>query len=70
MLDDGLLKKLESGNLPHYTVPHTLASLAYANAFGLVPYLKKILGVMIPLLNQVKTDTLKQAFAFGKKIYS
>lgn len=62
---DSLLGKLEAGVIPHYMVPHTLGALANANAFGVVPYLKNILSIMLPLLGGVKFDPLKQAFSYG-----
>lgn len=63
---EGLLKKNEPGAVPHYTVPHTFGSLASVNTFGIIPYLKRILGLMIPLLGGIKQDTTRQAFAYGK----
>lgn len=52
--------------MPHYTIPHTMGALANANAYGVIPYLKDILKIMLPLLGELKTDQLKQAFSFGK----
>lgn len=63
---DALLKKLQIGVVPHYMVPHTLGSLAATNAFGVIPYLKNILSIMLPLLGGLKSDPLKQAFSYGK----
>lgn len=62
---EGLLKKTEVGSIPHYTIPHTLGSLASTNTYGVIPYLKKILSIMIPLLGGIKTDSTRQAFAYG-----
>lgn len=64
---EGLLKKNEAGIVPHYTLPHTLGSLASINTYGIVPYLKMILSFMIPLLGGIKTDITRQAFAYGKQ---
>lgn len=61
-----LLKKSEVGVVPHYSIPHTLGSLSSINSYGIVPYLKKILAFMIPLLGSVKIDLARQAFAYGK----
>ncbi|XP_017784468.1 PREDICTED: maestro heat-like repeat-containing protein family member 1 [Nicrophorus vespilloides] len=61
---DGLMGKLSAGVVPHYTVPHTLGSLASANAFGVVPYIKNILGILLPLLAGLKQDVVKQSFAY------
>lgn len=64
-----LLKKLEMGVVPHYMIPHTLGALAASNAFGVVPYLKNILNIMLPLLGGLRSDPLRQAFAYGKYKY-
>lgn len=60
-----LLKKLQIGVVPHYMVPHTLGTLAATNAFGVVPYLKNVLNIMLPLLGGLKSEPLKQAFSYG-----
>ncbi|RZC37257.1 hypothetical protein BDFB_008476, partial [Asbolus verrucosus] len=62
---ESLLGKLEVGVIPHYMIPHTLGALANANAYGVVPYLKNILAIMLPLLGGVKFDPLKQAFSYA-----
>lgn len=62
---DALLKKFLPGVIPHYTIPHTMGALASANTYGVIPYLKNILDIMIPLLPNLRTDALKQAFAYG-----
>ncbi|XP_031571388.1 maestro heat-like repeat-containing protein family member 1 [Actinia tenebrosa] len=58
-----LLDKLAPGSLPHYFVIQTLASLAAANAFGVVPFLKDILGRMLPMMGMAKQDNMKWVFA-------
>lgn len=63
---EGLLKKNEASVVPHYSIPHTLGSLASINTYGVVPYLKRILSFMIPLLSSVKADVSRQAFAYGE----
>lgn len=60
-----MLKNLRAGVVPHYTIPHTLGSLADTNAYGVIPYLKDILNIMLPLLGGLKNDHLKQAFSYG-----
>ncbi|XP_076271212.1 maestro heat like repeat family protein c11.1 isoform X2 [Rhynchophorus ferrugineus] len=62
---DALLKNLRAGVIPHYTIPHTLGSLADTNAYGVIPYLKDILNIMLPLLGGLKNDHLKQAFSYA-----
>ncbi|KAJ8979536.1 hypothetical protein NQ317_017684 [Molorchus minor] len=62
---DALLNKLEAGVIPHHMIPHTLGSLSNANANGVVPYLKNILNIILPLLGGIRTDPLKQSFSFA-----
>lgn len=62
---DGLMNKMTEGVVPHYTIPHTLGSISSANAYGIVPYLKKILTILLPLLPGLKVDVVKQAFAYS-----
>ncbi|KAK3746766.1 hypothetical protein QZH41_013595 [Actinostola sp. cb2023] len=58
-----LLDKLAPGCLPHYFVIHTLASFSTANAFGVVPFLKDILGRLLPILGMSKQDNMKWVLA-------
>lgn len=67
---EGLMKKFITGTVPHYTIPHTMGALASVNAFGVIPFLKTILGTMLPMLGMLKTDFLKQSFAYGKINFS
>ncbi|XP_030751328.1 maestro heat-like repeat-containing protein family member 1 [Sitophilus oryzae] len=62
---DALLQKLQIGMVPHYTVPHTLGSLASVNAYGVIRYLKDILNIILPLLGGLKNDHLKESFAYA-----
>lgn len=62
---DALVRKMEVGVLPHHMIPITLGSLASFNAFGVIPYLKNILSIILPLLGSIKIDYQKQAFACG-----
>lgn len=61
-----LINQLSPATVPHYTIPHTLGTLAAVNTHGVVPHIKEILSKMLPLLSLVKQDGLKQAFAYGK----
>lgn len=63
---EGVLKKFTVGTVPHYTIPHTMGALASTNAFGVIPFLKSVLGTALPMLGMLKTEPLKQSFAFGK----
>lgn len=65
---DNLLSELEVGIMPHYMIPRTLGSMANANVYGVVPYLKDIFNNILPLLGGLRNDALKQSFSFGKYI--
>lgn len=58
-----LLDKLVPGSLPHYFVVQTLASFSSSNAFGVVPFLKDILGRMLPMMGMAKQDNLRWVIA-------
>ncbi|GLG92482.1 Uncharacterized protein GBIM_00172 [Gryllus bimaculatus] len=62
---DGLVLKLQPGVLPHWAVLHTLADLAAANPYGLVPFVKATLGTLLPMLGAARSDAMRQAFAFA-----
>lgn len=63
---EGLLKKFQPGVVPHYYVVHCMGSLASANIFGIIPFLKATLGTMLPMLGMLRNDTMRQVFAYGK----
>lgn len=63
---EALLKELDNGTLPHNMILYTLGTLATSNPFAVVPYVKNILSIMLPLLESVKKDTAKQAFSYGR----
>lgn len=66
---EALLKELDNnGTLPHNMIIHTLGTLATSNPFAVVPYIKNILTIIIPLLETVKKDAAKQAFSYGKLV--
>lgn len=67
---EALLEKMQAGIVPHYMIPHTLGSLANTNPLAVVPYLKNILNIMLPLFGALRSDPLKQAFAFCKCVTS
>ncbi|NXA44227.1 MROH1 protein, partial [Eudromia elegans] len=59
-----LLGKFQPGVLPHYYVVRTLADLAAANVFGMVPFLNSVLGTMLPMLGMAKADPMKSVFCY------
>ncbi|XP_077869460.1 maestro heat-like repeat-containing protein family member 1 [Saccoglossus kowalevskii] len=63
-----ILKKFQPGTLPHFFVVQTMAHLASANVFGMVPFMKAVLGTMLPMLGMAKHDNMRWAFstALGK----
>ncbi|XP_038223238.1 maestro heat-like repeat-containing protein family member 1 [Zerene cesonia] len=60
-----LINQLSPASVPHYTIAHTLGTLAVLNTRDMVPHIKEILGKMLPLLPLVRQDGLRQAFAYA-----
>ncbi|XP_069356577.1 LOW QUALITY PROTEIN: maestro heat-like repeat-containing protein family member 1 [Maniola hyperantus] len=60
-----LITQMSPASLPHYTIAHTLGTLAAVNTHGVVPHVKEILCKMLPLLPLVKPDGVRQAFAYA-----
>ncbi|KAF5298497.1 hypothetical protein FQR65_LT01276 [Abscondita terminalis] len=67
---DQLRTKLQNGKVPHYTIPYTLGSLASSNAYGIVPYLKSILEILLPIMGMIKHDYQKEAISFAMGRFS
>ncbi|KAM8811767.1 maestro heat-like repeat-containing protein family member 1 [Eudromia elegans] len=65
-----LLGKFQPGVLPHYYVVRTLADLATANVFGMVPFLNSVLGTMLPMLGMAKADAMKSVFCYALQHFS
>lgn len=61
---DKLFAKFQPGTIPGYYVIKTVADLSSANPFGMVPYIKALIGTMLPMLNIAKTDGSKRVFAY------
>ncbi|KAM7283090.1 maestro heat-like repeat-containing protein family member 1 isoform X4 [Ixodes scapularis] len=57
--------KFQPGPMPHPLVLETLAGLALANPFGIMPFLKALLGTMLPMLGAARAEQLKWAMAFA-----
>ena len=60
---DQLKVHFNPGQLPQIYILNTMANLAEANAFGVVPNLTSVLASMLPMLGMAKTDPYKCAFA-------
>lgn len=66
-----LLMKFQLGStLPHFYIIQTLADLSTANVFGMVPYLKGIIGVMLPMMGMIKLENTKRIFAYALSHFS
>ncbi|KAM6148277.1 maestro heat-like repeat-containing protein family member 1 [Rhynchocyon petersi] len=65
-----LLGSFQPGLLPHHSVVQTLASLATANVFGMVPFLPSILGTMLPMLPMAKQEALRVVFCSALQHFS
>ncbi|CAB3408544.1 unnamed protein product [Caenorhabditis bovis] len=62
---DAILQKFPPGQhtSPHRYIVLTMATIAEHNPFGLVPFLTDILSRTVPLLQHVRTDPLRCAWA-------
>ncbi|XP_059474983.1 maestro heat-like repeat-containing protein family member 1 [Neocloeon triangulifer] len=61
---EGLVEKVQPGVALHYFVTHTLGSLAAANPLAMVPYIKQCLTTQLPQMGGLRSDHLRQAFAY------
>ncbi|EGI58311.1 PREDICTED: maestro heat-like repeat-containing protein family member 1 [Acromyrmex echinatior] len=60
----GLLTKLEPGVIPNPAIVFTIGKLAAANPYGMLSFIKITLTIMLPMLNQIREEILKQAICF------
>lgn len=60
----GLLTKLEPGVIPNPAIIFTIGKLAAANPYGMLSFVKITLTIMLPMLNQIREEILKQAICF------
>ncbi|XP_013777980.1 maestro heat-like repeat-containing protein family member 1 [Limulus polyphemus] len=67
---DMLLVEFQPAILPHFFVVQTMANLATSNAFGIVPFLKAILGIMLPMLGMIKHENMKWVFSYALARFS
>ncbi|XP_063780804.1 maestro heat-like repeat-containing protein family member 1 [Pseudophryne corroboree] len=65
-----ILLKFQPGILPHFFIMQTLANLAVANVFGMVPFLNSVLGTMLPMFPIVKQDPMKAVFCVALQHFS
>ncbi|XP_012526722.2 maestro heat-like repeat-containing protein family member 1 isoform X1 [Monomorium pharaonis] len=59
-----LLTKLEPGVIPNPAIVFTIGKLAEANPHGMLSFVKITLTIMLPMLNQIREEVLKQAICF------
>ncbi|XP_063985336.1 maestro heat-like repeat-containing protein family member 1 [Diachasmimorpha longicaudata] len=60
----GLLIKFQPGLVPSPPVIRAMGLIASCNPFGMVPFIKLTLSIVLPLLPQIHEDTHKFAFCF------
>ncbi|RWS09225.1 maestro heat-like repeat-containing protein family member 1 [Dinothrombium tinctorium] len=61
---DQLFVRIDPGVVPSFYVIKTLGDLASANPFAMTPFIKALLGTMIPMMVNVKQDQMKYVFAY------
>lgn len=62
---DALVKQLGPHKLGHFMILHTMGYLATSNMSEIIPYIKTILGIIIPMLSLLKQDYVKQAYSYA-----
>lgn len=62
----GLLKYLVPGQPVHFMLLHALGELSTTNTKEIVKYLRNIFSIVIPTMEMVRNDHLKQAYSFGE----
>lgn len=65
-----LLSYFQPGVLPHFFVLQTLANLAGENVYGVVPFLKAVLGTLLPMLGLMRQDNMKWVSSFALAKFS
>lgn len=60
----GLLNKFQPDIVPTCSIIKAMGMIASCNPFGMVPFIKLTLSVMLPMLAQAHDDMQKQAFCF------
>lgn len=58
--------RLEPGVIPNPAIVFTIGKLATANPYGMLSFVKITLTIMLPMLNQIREEVLKQAICFSK----
>uniref|UniRef100_A0A1L8DCH9 Putative heat repeat-containing protein 7a n=1 Tax=Nyssomyia neivai TaxID=330878 RepID=A0A1L8DCH9_9DIPT len=62
---ENLMRQMQHGQVTHFMVLHSMGQLATANPTGIVNFLKHIFRIILPTLDTVKQDHVKQAHAFA-----
>ncbi|CAN0069578.1 unnamed protein product [Lampetra fluviatilis] len=65
-----LLQKFQPGTIPHFFTMKTLANLATANVYGMVPFLTATMGIMLPMLGVTKQDNMRWVFTYALSHFS
>ena len=60
---DSLVAQVQSEMVPTQCVAETLGILSSANVTGTIPYIKALLGLIVPSLAAAKQDSLRVALA-------
>uniref|UniRef100_A0A2R5LMZ7 Putative heat repeat-containing protein 7a n=2 Tax=Ornithodoros turicata TaxID=34597 RepID=A0A2R5LMZ7_9ACAR len=60
-----LLAQFQPGVVPHPLILQALADLSLANPFAIVPFLKALLGMMLPILSSARHEQARWAIAYA-----
>eukprot|EP01133_Synstelium_polycarpum_P020470 gene20470-24563_t len=60
---DELVKRFETGSIPHYFIMKTLGDFIGSNPIPTVPRIRDVLSRVLPVLGSIKHDNIKWVFA-------
>lgn len=67
---DVLMQKFKPGVLPHFFIVQTLADMATANVFEMLPHINAILGALLPMMGMAKHDNMRWVFSYALQRFS
>lgn len=67
---DVLMQKFKPGVLPHFFIVQTLADMATANVFQMLPHINAILGALLPMMGMAKHDNMRWVFSYALQRFS
>ncbi|GAM28545.1 hypothetical protein SAMD00019534_117210, partial [Acytostelium subglobosum LB1] len=63
LIMDELIKRFETGSIPHFFIMKTLGDVIGSNPIPTVPRIREVLSRVLPILGSIKHDNIKWVFA-------